>query len=70
MKFISKPKKATKFNPMSEAKTVRVLKQVGKSNLQWDEPRRALPPGKRISRTGKIYWETRRNRSDKIGQRV
>jgi hypothetical protein len=50
----------------------RVLKvvkyQTGKrSSLKADRKRKALPPGKRISRTGKIYWETRRNRSDLSG---
>lgn len=29
-----------------------------------DKSRRALPPGKRISKFGNIYWETRKNRSD------
>jgi hypothetical protein len=29
-----------------------------------DKARKALAPGKRVSRTGKIYWETRFNRSD------
>jgi hypothetical protein len=24
----------------------------------------SLPPGKRVSRNGKVYWETRQNRSD------
>jgi hypothetical protein len=47
----------------------RVLKavdyQTGKrASLKLDRKRKALPPGKRISRTGKVYWETRRNRSD------
>jgi hypothetical protein len=47
----------------------RVLKAVKyqtgeRASLRLDRKRRALPPGKRISRTGRIYWETRRNRSD------
>lgn len=33
-------------------------------NLQKDFERRAMKPGKRISRTGKIYYEGRSNRSD------
>jgi hypothetical protein len=40
--------------------------QVGRSNRKRDSKRLALPPGKRISKTGKIYFETRKNRSDKI----
>jgi len=29
-----------------------------------DKARKAMKPGKRVSRTGRLYWETRRNRSD------
>lgn len=36
-------------------------------NPALDAKRMALPPGKRVSRTGRIYWETRRNRSDLEG---
>jgi len=46
------------------------LKQIGKTNIFRDSKRKALPPGKRISKTGKIYWETRKNRSDKIGEKI
>ncbi len=46
----------------------RVLKAfnytVGKSDKQSDLARDALKPGKRISGNGKIYWESRKNRSD------
>jgi len=35
-----------------------------------DQGRVALPSGKRISRTGREYWETRVNRSDAMGSRV
>ena len=45
-------------------KTLRVLDQVGKSNIAKDKGRMAKLPGKRISKTGKVYWETRKNRSD------
>lgn len=40
--------------------------QVGKVK-SWarDKARRALPPGKRISRNGRVYYEYRANRSDK-----
>jgi hypothetical protein len=44
--------------------------QTGTSNLHKDRQVKALPSGKRISRTGKTYWETRRNRSDKRGSLV
>ena len=38
--------------------------QIGKSIKSIDIKRKALAPGKRISKTGKVYWESRRNRSD------
>jgi hypothetical protein len=39
-------------------------RQTGKSNLKKDRQRHALAPGKRISRSGRIYYEYRKNRSD------
>ena len=51
-------------------KTLRPLDQVGTSNLKRDIVRQALPPGKRISKTGNIYWETRKNRSDSPGKKI
>lgn len=42
----------------------KATRQTGKSNPRIDKKRKALPPGKRLSRTGKIYYEYRRNRSD------
>ena len=50
--------------------TLRPLDQVGTSNLKRDLVRQALPPGKRISKTGNIYWETRKNRSDSPGKKL
>ena len=47
------------------SRTVKVLKQVGESQMNRDASREAKLPGKRISSTGKIYWETRKNRSDR-----
>ena len=54
----------------SQRKNLKVLKQTGKSDLERDEARKALAPGKRISKTGKIYWETRKSRSDQPGKKV
>lgn len=51
-------------------RTLKILKQRGTSNTKIDAARKALPPGKRISKTGKIYWESRRSRSDKLGSNV
>lgn len=38
-------------------------------DMSRDVERRAMLAGKRRSRTGNIYWETRRNRSDGSGMR-
>ena len=54
----------------NQRKNIEVLDQVGKSNIKADSKRKALAPGKRISKTGNIYWETRRNRSDKPGKNI
>jgi len=39
-------------------------RQTGKSNLKHDKRHHALAPGKRVSRSGKVYYEYRANRSD------
>jgi len=52
------------------AKTLKVLKQRGSSHKMIDEGRKALLPGKRISKTGKIYYESRTNRSDALGKSI
>ena len=50
---------------------LRDLPQKGKpSDQPRDFARFARPPGKRISKNGKIYWETRKNRSDIQGSRL
>lgn len=46
-------------------KTIKILDQSTKpKNVKRDKGRSAMPPGKRISESGKVYWETRANRSD------
>jgi hypothetical protein len=49
-------------------RVLRVIKhQTGrKPNIIVDREKLALKPGKRISKNGKIYWETRKDRSDVI----
>lgn len=51
-------------------KNLRTLPQVGTTDKKIDEARKALMPGKRISKTGKVYWETRKNRSDSKGSSI
>ena len=38
--------------------------QIGKTIKSIDKKRQALKPGKRISKSGNIYYENRKNRSD------
>lgn len=52
-------------------RTVKVLPQTGKlKNIRADIMRQAKAPGKRISKSGAEYWETRINRSDRTGRRI
>lgn len=40
-----------------------------RKDLRQDRMRKALPPSKRMSKNGNIYYETRRNRSDLKGKK-
>ena len=69
-------KKEKDFTPEKEAERAlirgaKILPQTGKvRDLKRDMSRRAKLPGKRISKSGKVYWETRSNRSDAPGKVV
>jgi len=54
----------------NQRRNLRKLPQVGKSDIPRDKSRHALLPGKRISKNGKVYWETRRSRSDAKGTTI
>jgi len=55
----------------NQRRHLRTLKQSGKkANVKNDAARKALLPGKRISKAGKVYWETRKNRSDSKGKKI
>lgn len=43
--------------------------QTGRSNKRYDERRKAKLPGRRVSASGRVYYERRKNRSDTTGQR-
>lgn len=43
----------------------KLLRQIGKSNIKRDKLFVAKKPGKRVSASGNVYYERRRNRSDK-----
>jgi len=48
----------------------KVEHQIGSTNKIRDIVRKALPPGKRISKSGKIYYEYRKNRTDLTGSNI
>lgn len=48
-------------------KDKKIPTQTGGSSIKADRRRKALPPGKRKSASGKIYYERRKNRSDVKG---
>lgn len=54
----------------NKRRNLRVLKQTGTTNVVVDRTKKALLAGKRVSKTGNIYWETRKNRSDQKNSRV
>ena len=54
----------------NQRRNLRKLDQVGKTTVDVDKARKALLPRKRISKSGNVYWETRRNRSDSKGSKV
>ena len=41
-----------------------------RKSIKADRKRNALPPGKRLSKNGKEYYEHRQNRSDKRGSKL
>jgi hypothetical protein len=67
----SKKKKATKKGATKKVvskrkpKVIKVLKQHGTSARAYDKRHQALQAGRRISKSGRPYTETRSNRSDK-----
>ena len=59
-------KKATAKRAVSGVR--QSTRQTGTSKLTRDLNKRALAPGRRISKAGNVYYERRKNRSDKPGQ--
>lgn len=54
-----------------KGRVIRKLKQTKERvDLPRDEARKAMLPGKRVSKSGKVYWETRQSRSDRIGESI
>lgn len=48
----------------------KITKQIGKNNYKRDVKRIAQPAGRRISKTGRLYYETRKNRTDRLGELI
>jgi hypothetical protein len=47
------------------------VKRTGKiKDVLRDAARKAMLPGKRLSKTGNVYYEYRRNRSDAFGKKI
>ena len=53
-----------------QSKSLSVRDQTGKTIVKIDAKRKALAPGKRISSSGNIYYENRKNRSDSPGKLI
>lgn len=67
---VTKSENMPKAKPRTKTRTVKRSSQTGKpSDTPRDKRRSALPPGKRRMANGKIYYETRKNRSDVSSKR-
>lgn len=66
-------KRKTKKKPSRRGvgtRTVKVRKQRGTSKTKRDKMLKAHAAGKRVTKHGTTYWETRKNRSDSGGKRA
>lgn len=61
-------KKATAKRKVSAVATDRQTKGTPNDSIKADRKRKALAPGRRVSKSGNVYSERRRDRSDKPGQ--
>lgn len=65
----ARKKRGTAAGKKATAKRkVSSTRQTGSSSAAKDRARKALPPGRRVSKSGSVYYERRKNRSDKAGQ--
>jgi len=65
----ARKKKGTAAGKKATAKRkASTTRQTGSSSSVRDRARKALAPGRRVSKTGSVYYERRKNRSDKPGQ--
>jgi len=61
-------KKATAKKTASTRGADRQTKGTPNDSIKADRKRKALAPGRRVSKSGNVYYERRRDRSDKPGQ--
>ena len=66
----SKKRGQTKIGGYGRRVLKATTRQSGKSDAARDRKRKAMQPGKRRSASGRVYIETRKNRSDRKGSRV
>lgn len=60
-----KKEKNLKTTPPKMPKVLETVKfQKGKTHMKIDKIKEAMPPGKRLSKKGNIYYEYRKNRTD------
>lgn len=64
-KKMAAPKKGSKEAQLKMEFVRAAKKQTGTSNIEADKKRQAMAPGKRITKAGTVYYESRANRSDK-----
>ena len=65
MAFNKLSKQYQEMKGYGKSTNLKVMPQTGKiKSINRDIGRTASLPGKRISRTGNVYWETRKNRTD------
>jgi len=61
----TKTKRKKKTKRQGKPRVIKkVYRQIGKSVASLDKKRKAMAPGKRISKKGNVYYEYRANRSD------
>jgi len=57
-------RKSSKRRSKKSYRRSRKVYQIGKSKAKYDARRQARKPGRRVSSSGRVYHERRRNRSD------
>jgi len=65
MNYNRQNRQFSEIRSYGKGRTIKPMPQTGKvKSIIRDMGRVASQPGKRISKTGNVYWETRKNRTD------